>query len=679
MVAAAAAAYFDKGRAERYSRPRLSRLDSVIPSFRWTTMASLLVIQGRDQGKRFELFEDVAIVGRVAGNTIQLRDSEVSRRHAEFRREDDVFILRDLHSSNGTFVNNKRIEQQPLKNGDRVQLGRSLLVFSDSDDRSSHVIDDVDILRADHPDGSRIVRAMGNASGSASPVTRPMPMAPAASTATPPPSPPPTGTVTSGILEPSGTLGSGTLTPVQLGAGESPATRFAPMGDVSTTPAIGASVTTAAVTAVTAATATARRDRDLRVMYETAMAVSQTLEIDALLQRILELIFEWVEADRGCVMLLNAETNQLEPKARRDRKRSRGDGKMAISRTILDYVLQRKEGVVTSDAREDNRWDAAGSIVTSRVREAICVPMQGRYGIVGVIYIDTYRPPELFAERPVSRFTEDHLQLMVAIGRQAALAVEDTAFYSAMVQAERLAAVGQTIATLSHHIKNILQGIRGGSYLIDEGLKAAQTETIRKGWRIVERNQERISSLVMDMLTLSKERDPELAPARIQDVVQDVVELMQTRARDANVSLHWSAGPPIAPLVFDADGLHRAILNVVTNAIDACDRRADGAVRVAVEHDLATGQLRIEVADNGAGIENADLERIFNAFESRKGNRGTGLGLPVSRKILREHGGDIRVESQLGVGSRFTLELPAVLPAAGAEGGATLFDLPPRS
>jgi signal transduction histidine kinase len=267
---------------------------------------------------------------------------------------------------------------------------------------------------------------------------------------------------------------------------------------------------------------------------------------------------------------------------------------------------------------------------------------------------------------------------MVAIGRQAALAVEDTAFYSAMVQAERLAAVGQTIATLSHHIKNILQGISGGSYLIDEGLKAAQTETIRKGWRIVERNQDRISSLVMDMLTLSKERDPELAPARIQDVVQDVVELMQTRARDAGVALHWTAGPPIAPLVFDADGLHRAVLNVVTNAIDACERRANGAVRVAVEHDLTASRLRIEVADNGAGIENADQERIFLAFESRKGNRGTGLGLPVSRKILREHGGDIRVESELGVGSRFTLELPAILPAAGSEGGATLFDLSPQ-
>ncbi len=144
---------------------------------------------------------------------------------------------------------------------------------------------------------------------------------------------------------------------------------------------------------------------------------------------------------------------------------------MEISRTILDYVLQHSEGVLTSDAREDDRWDAAGSIVQMGVREAICVPMQGRYGIVGVIYIDTYTPPGRFVQRPANRFTEEHLKLMVAIGHQAALAVEDTSYYSAMVQAERLAAIGQTIATLSHHIKNILQGIRGGSYLIEEGLE----------------------------------------------------------------------------------------------------------------------------------------------------------------------------------------------------------------
>ena len=123
---------------------------------------------------------------------------------------------------------------------------------------------------------------------------------------------------------------------------------------------------------------------------------------------------------------------------------------------------------------------------------------------------------------------------MIAIAHQAALAVEDTSYYKAMVQAERLAAVGQTIASLSHHIKNILQGVRGGSYLIELGMKdhakavsdgAIDVEsaekavtTMRKGWNIVERNQERISALVMDMLTFSKEREPVPEPSNLNEV-----------------------------------------------------------------------------------------------------------------------------------------------------------------
>src|SRR4029434_124883 len=98
-----------------------------------------------------------------------------------------------------------------------------------------------------------------------------------------------------------------------------------------------------------------------------------------------------------------------------------------------------------------------------------------------------------------------------------------------MWHAERLAAMGQTIATLSHHIKNILQGIRGGSYLIEEGLKEEDNDVVRRGWRIVEKNQERISNLVMDMLTFSKDRVPELVAGDLNATLADVVELMQSR------------------------------------------------------------------------------------------------------------------------------------------------------
>jgi signal transduction histidine kinase len=253
---------------------------------------------------------------------------------------------------------------------------------------------------------------------------------------------------------------------------------------------------------------------------------------------------------------------------------------------------------------------------------------------------------------------------MVAIGHQAALAVEDTSYYSAMVQAERLAAIGQTIATLSHHIKNILQGIRGGSYLIEEGLRTQDSGVVRKGWTIVEKNQEKISNLVLDMLTFSKEREPDVAPANVDEVVAEVCELMQSRAESIDVELIVHPSEEMPELLFDKELLHRAVLNVVTNAIDACEEKENGRVVVSTEYAKGEGQdaLRVVVQDNGEGIAEQDIKRLFTVFESRKGSRGTGLGLPVSQKILREHNGEIRVESTVGVGSRFVLEWPAVSP-----------------
>jgi signal transduction histidine kinase len=234
-------------------------------------------------------------------------------------------------------------------------------------------------------------------------------------------------------------------------------------------------------------------------------------------------------------------------------------------------------------------------------------------------------------------------------------------YYSAMVQSERLAAMGQTIATLSHHIKNILQGIRGGSYLIDEGLRNENNEVVRKGWRIVERNQEKISSLVMDMLTFSKDREPEFVPSNLNELLNEVAELMQTRAADAGVELVVHTRDDLPMLMFDPELIHRAVLNVVGNAIDACEQSKPGRVSLSVEFLAPQALLKIIVEDNGPGIAEADIPRIFAVFESSKGARGTGLGLPVSQKILREHGGDIVVTSQLGSGSRFSLELPAVV------------------
>lgn len=559
-----------------------------------TIVPSLFVIRGNDQGTRFELDEGAIRLGRESSSGIQLHDTEVSRQHAEVRWVDRGHTILDLNSSNGTFVNGKRIHQHELASGDQVQVGSTLMLYtgpSDQPDEGLHSLVSIGAAPA-ADDESRIVHSVTPEEGSRF-----------------------------FTLESAGLENSWV----------------------------------------------ARARSNLQVMYRTALAVSHTLDIDQLLQRIMDLIFEWVECDRGCIMLFDPVAKRLEPKVRKNRDGVRTEAKITISKTILDFVLERGEGVLSSDARQDDRWNAAASILQMGTREAICVPMQGRYDVVGVIYIDTFTSPqETILREGAAKFKSDHLKLMIAIAHQAALAVEDTRYYSAMVQAERLAAVGQTIATLSHHIKNILQGIRGGSYLIEMGLSDHDENVVRKGWAIVEKNQKKISTLVMDMLTFSKEREPDLAPAELNTVVADVVELMQSRAEECGVQLRWKPDASIPTLVFDSEGLHRAVLNVVTNAIDAAGEIEQGGI-VEVRTELAGSAQRalVHVLDNGPGIPADEIDKVFSPFVSTKRSRGTGLGLPVSQKILNEHGGRIVVRSRVGQGSHFTLELPANPPDAG--------------
>jgi two-component system NtrC family sensor kinase len=549
-------------------------------------LPALFVIQGRNRGARYDLadIEGAVSIGREGGNAIRLEDNEVSRRHAEVRRVGELFVVGDLKSSNGTFVNDRKIERAELVSGDRIRVGRTVFAYARDAD-AEEAIRLVDIVPpTSEIDGSRIVRSMRDDDS------------------------------------------------IAMAAPEEGQSRWL-----------------------------ARARSNVQVMYRTALAVSHTLDIDELLGRILQLVSEWVEADRGCIMLADPETRDLRIKARRDRTAA-DPGSMAISRTILDYVMERREGVLTSDAQEDDRFASGGSVVRTGVREAICVPMQGRYDVVGVIYVDTITPLAEAVGGGHRRFTDEHLKLMIAIGHQAALAVEDTTYYSAMVQSERLAAVGQTIATLSHHIKNILQGIRGGSYLVEMGLENEDLAVLQKGWDIVRRNQNKIQSLVMDMLSFSKDREPEFVETDLAGLVTDVVETVQQRADEAGVTIRHEVPEGLPHVMLDSEAMSRAILNVVTNALDAVEERPDGGVTIRAAIDADATLVRITVADNGPGMSAETVAEIFTLFVSTKGSRGTGLGLTVSRKILHEHGGDIRATSVEGEGSTFTLEFPLRLP-----------------
>jgi signal transduction histidine kinase len=561
----------------------------------------LIVIKGADEGKQFELTDERLTVGRDATNRIRLHDTEVSRRHAEFARTADGYRVLDVGSANGTFVNGQAVRDVLLQPGAHVQIGQTVLVYTAAAATSGDGAPPDDL--ADRID-----------------------------------------VISRQELE---------LSSIIKAVGESEGSRILARPDEVQGPWLKNALA------------------HLRVLYETTQAVSHILDPDQLLERVMELIFRHLEADRGCIMLREStgadagppDSHAFGPRAARWRDPASAQDKMHVSRTVIDYVLREKKGILISDAARDERFGAVQSIVRLGVREIICVPMKGRHETLGVLYLDTSTAARdaLGGATPPRKFTGDHLELALAIAHQAALAVEETRYHQAMVQAERLAAIGQTIAALSHDIKNILQGLRSGSDILRMGLDSMDPVLLKQGWKNIEKNQGKIYDLVMNMLSYSKEREPCVEETDLNEVMREVVELLAPQAAERGIHLEARPAAVLPRCPADRDGIHRALLNVVGNALDAVTGVEGPRVVVETARE-AGGWFRVGVRDNGVGIAPDKVAEIFRPFVSTKGARGTGLGLAVSRKILREHGGDVVVQSRPGQGSLFTLRLPPRSP-----------------
>ncbi len=229
-----------------------------------------------------------------------------------------------------------------------------------------------------------------------------------------------------------------------------------------------------------------------------------------------------------------------------------------------------------------------------------------------------------------------------------------------LLKSERLAAIGQTVAGLAHGIKNILHGLKGGSYLVDIGIKKDESEKLKKGWDMIKRNIGRTSNLVMDLLSYSKERQPEFEACRPNQIADDVCALLQDKALENNIKLVKEFDASIGEVLMDPNSVHEILLNLMSNAVDACLFDEDTAKKFQV--DLKTSHekdnvIKFEISDNGIGMDEEVIKKLFTSFFSTKGHRGTGLGLMATRKLIEEHNGSIDVSSRPGQGTKVIVRM----------------------
>ena len=573
-------------------------------------MITLLALQGPDKGRRFELPDQPSLLGRDS-KALPLTDQTTSRRHCELKPDEatGAWFIKDLGSSNGTYVNGIRVTGiHPIKLGDQLRIGRTLLVFG----------------------------------------TQP------------------------GIVRKS--RGDVTLAGGEVGMDSS---------IIDTLPSSEDSIVLAVPEPAAAAMS------NLKVLYRLAAALGSNFSTDEVLEVVMDLVFEHVRADHGIILLLEPN-KELSPRVVRTRdeaeeKPAKADGKPAksrksaekadpdvtdppdapihASRTIIDHTLEKAEGVLCSNAMTDRRFKKGKSVQHLGIRSALCVPIKARKldardpaesageEILGVIYVDS-------AVRNYT-YSVDQLRLLTAIGLQAGLAIQNAKLYQAGLQAERLAAIGETTAALSHSIKNILQALRGGADIVEMGFKANNLRQSYKGWGVVDRNLEKIYNLMMNLLAYSTPKEPERELIHPAALINECLELIAPNAAEKRVMAVAEVDPAQPPVPLDGDGIHQVLMNLLSNALDAVDE--GGLIRVTCKYDERRRETVLKVIDNGPGISPAVRGHLFELFHSTKGNKGTGLGLAVTKKIVEEHDGEIKVRSKPGEGTTFAVTLPAYL------------------
>ena len=228
---------------------------------------------------------------------------------------------------------------------------------------------------------------------------------------------------------------------------------------------------------------------------------------------------------------------------------------------------------------------------------------------------------------------------------------------------DHLSSLGLMISSISHAIKGLLTGLDGGMYLVDSGVSKENAALVQEGLDAVKVTVERIRKLVLDILYYAKERNLQWERVNAIHFTENVARVVEPKIAEQGIDFVREFDLSLGDFEIDAGYVHSALMNIIENAVDACIKdevKGYHKIVFGVKADRET--VIFEVFDNGVGMDKDTMDKIFTPFFSSKGRKGTGLGLFVSNKMIRQHGGQILVKSTPGQGTLFTVKIPRIPP-----------------
>ena len=407
----------------------------------------------------------------------------------------------------------------------------------------------------------------------------------------------------------------------------------------------------------------------LVTLYETSKAIFSAIKLDDLLPILIALSLKLLKADDVSIMLKDengelriAASHGLETEDDRSLRLRLGDKfmKNTKERPEISFIVGPLE----------NEQELSGMGNVSRVRSAVICPLLSKTKSLGVLiaaktkseiqfnYSDQ-RYADIFASQ-VSQAV-DNAQLYNELEKKVSALNEAygklTEAHKELIQSEKLAAIGQLSAGVAHELNNPLTIVIGLTELMLED--KTQTQEKINDLQSIKTQAERCRSIILNLLQFAQKNETEKKSVQINSIIEKTIELWRYNVSNAKIAIIRDFDPSLSHTVVNPFLMQQVFINILNNAHFAMGSTEKPQITIKTANEGKN--IRITFKDNGCGIEENIIGKIFDPFFTTKDvGKGTGLGLSITYGIVREHGGDIRVESKEGEGSMFIIDLPVV-------------------
>ncbi len=404
--------------------------------------------------------------------------------------------------------------------------------------------------------------------------------------------------------------------------------------------------------------------KQLTTLYEIGKTLSSTLDLDDLFKKALELLKDRLGYAAYAILLLDRERDELYLKQviggkaeeiKQSRFRVGIDG-------IVGWAAKTGELVYVPDVSKDSRYISVGPCVKSQA----AFPLKVRDQLFGVLDIESDE---------LNGFDEEDLKTLSSFASQMSISIENAQLFSDLkqtlqelrqaqdqiVQAEKLRAMGEMASGVAHDFNNVLAVVLGNIQLLLHQLDHLSPEEIREGLRVIERSSKDGAETIRRMQEFTGvRRDREFVTLSFNEIITEVVSITQPRWRDQTqkkgIQVRLTTQLGDIPMVMgNPSELREVLTNIVFNAVDAMPK---GGELMITTQPQTEDWVEVRIADTGIGMTEEVKRRVFDPFFTTKGVTNSGLGMSVSYGIIKRHGGEILIESELGKGTSFVIHLP---------------------